>query len=174
MGLQDKLEGVVWDHLPPDCFGHLYDALQVDVWSIGVLLVFCLTGVKPFTTPMTLAEAEQQWTAFKETHPTIFFNQTSSNCAPFTGILNRIFVPPQTRISPKDLLTELESMQFQIEQQQQSVPAPPPSPETPTSTLPPETPVAKSGDVSKIEKTDDANYSFVLEEKVKSNNEKGL
>lgn len=174
MGLQDKLEGVAWDHLPPDCFGHLYDGLQVDAWSIGVLLVFCLTGTKPFTTPMTLAQAVQQWAAFKEAHPTIF-NQTSlspsassSSCAPFTEILNRIFVPPEARISPRDLLTELENLQLQKEQQQQqSIPAPP---EVPAATLP-ESPAALD-EVTSTEKTDDGFHSFLLEEKVKSNNER--
>lgn len=95
LGLQDKLEGPAWDHLPPDCFGHLYDALQVDVWGIGVLLVYCLSGLKPFSTPMTLPQAIEQWAAFREAHPTVFLSsQTSSPSGLFTGVLNRIFVHP--------------------------------------------------------------------------------
>lgn len=78
-------------------------------------------------------------------------------------------MPPEARISPRDLLTELENMQLQKEQQQQqSIPAPP---EVPAATLP-ESPAPAPDEVTSTEKTDDGFHSFLLEEKVKSNNER--
>ena len=81
----------------------LYDALHVDPWSIGVLLVFCLAGATPFTSPVTMAQATEQWEAFKKSRPAVF----SAQMAPVTDILNLVFVPSEQRIRATDLTVKL-------------------------------------------------------------------
>ena len=94
-GLPDQREHM-WDHLPPECFTDSYDAFPVDIWSFGVVLVYCLTDNNPFTVPHTLEKAKQAWTNFK--------NQTeNADFKPYFKILDRIFVSPEKRLRSDDL-----------------------------------------------------------------------
>lgn len=98
-GIQDKMEHL-WDHLAPECYDQLYDCLQVDVWSIGNLLVFLLTQNTPFTSPVTVEQAAVQWTKFKKSHPSVF----NSQMTPVTAILDLIFVHLEKRIKVTQLV----------------------------------------------------------------------
>jgi len=102
--IQDKCEAQ-WDHLPPEAYEPLYDSLQVDVWSIGTLFVFCLTGAMPFSSPLTSAEAADQWTAFKKDRPKVF----AQSMSPITNILNDIFVEADKRLKAGDLVAKLST-----------------------------------------------------------------
>lgn len=100
-GLQDKMEHL-WDHLPADCFEPLYDGGRVDLWSIGVLLAYCLTGAKPFRVPMSTAETADQWISFKESHATVF-----KRLAPVLELLDNIFATFDKRLCLSDVLVKL-------------------------------------------------------------------
>lgn len=103
-GIQDELD-YNWDHLPPECFENNYDCRLIDVWSVGVLLCFCLTGKQPFNTlrqPFTLELAMEQWTQFKQT------NRNSMRY--FSDILDLVMVIIERRIQPVHLITMLRTL----------------------------------------------------------------
>lgn len=89
----------LWNHLPPECFEQLYDALQVDVWSVAVLMIFCLTGSMPFTTPFTMPQAITQWTEFKRSHQSMLKAITST----WVDLIEQIFVPEEYRLKAGQL-----------------------------------------------------------------------
>lgn len=100
-GLHDDQEQQ-WDHLPPECFLSRYDSQLLDVWSFGVVLVYCLTLQCPFKVPHTIEEATEAWDRFRtreEYAPTI---------APYLELLKRIFQPAEKRISSSELKQEVK------------------------------------------------------------------
>lgn len=100
--IQDRLEHQ-WDHLPPEAYEQLYNCLKVDVWSIGVLFVFCLTKAMPFSSPISMEQASEQWAAFQRRHAQVF----NPSLAPITEILSLIFVPEEERIKASELVIRL-------------------------------------------------------------------
>lgn len=90
--IQDELE-YMWDHLPPECYDHWYDCRQVDIWSVGVLLAYCLVGVGPFDSPLTCEQSRDQWQRFKQTH-----RKSLNTCLTFIELLDQIFVPFEQRM----------------------------------------------------------------------------
>lgn len=90
----------------------MYDTRLVDVWSIGTLLAYCLTGVMPFgagsTANTTLDQALNQWALFKsEAHSHVF---GSPIIAPVTDLLTKcVFVGLEERIKAEQLAKKLAS-----------------------------------------------------------------
>lgn len=111
-GLQDELDQQ-WDHLPPECFETRYECLLVDVWSTGVLLIFCLIGQSPFTVPMTSQSALQQWLQWKQSpQGTLLARQLDS----LISVLNQVFVPILDRINSEMLIALLTPAAFKLTQ----------------------------------------------------------
>lgn len=102
-GLQDERQ-FLWDHLPPECFLSKYDSLVVDIWSLGVSILFCLTGENPFTIPFEVDEAERMWATFK--------NRSKPKLKYFEELLNAIFVEGQTRIKSFEFLELISTIEF--------------------------------------------------------------
>ncbi|XP_017488945.1 PREDICTED: ribosomal protein S6 kinase alpha-1-like [Rhagoletis zephyria] len=94
-GLHDDQEQN-WTHLPPECFFERYDCLLLDVWSYGVVLVFCLTKRIPFKVPHTIIEATKVWSKFNQGN--------ASTLAPFSDLLKKIFQSTENRIKGSELV----------------------------------------------------------------------
>lgn len=98
-GLQDEQEDL-WNHLPPECFNNKYDSLLVDIWSFGVVLLFCITQEIPFIVPHNNEDAQQTWNDYK-----VKLQKHSLNI--YTGVLDNIFLPMEKRIRINDLINYL-------------------------------------------------------------------
>ncbi|KAJ6225613.1 hypothetical protein RDWZM_004158 [Blomia tropicalis] len=95
--LQDE-KPQMWDHLPPECFQTRYDGVTVDVWSVGVLLLFCLIRKNPFKTPHTLEVALESWNQLKSNSEVVV------RLGNHLSTIDRIFVSAKERIRIDELV----------------------------------------------------------------------
>ncbi|KAI2801377.1 hypothetical protein BLOT_010928 [Blomia tropicalis] len=105
-GIQDECL-FQWDHLPPECFDNQYNASMVDVWSLGVLLIYSLTKKMIFNAPLSLDTSQHLWREFKENDGQRLIK---SHMTKFIEILERIFTPLDCRIQPKELNSILQPL----------------------------------------------------------------
>lgn len=90
----------------------MYDARRVDVWSIGTLLAYSLSGLMPFgagsTANTTLEQAVNQWASFKGGRHSYVFGATT--VALVTELLTKfVFVAFEERIQAEKLVEKLSS-----------------------------------------------------------------
>ena len=102
--LQDE-QDTQWNHLPPECYNSNYEALHLDLWSVAVLSVFCLTGEYPFSgMPLSTETVADQWQQWKQSDKGQLVRQELQQ---LVEVMDQVFVPVDRRINAEVFLSLL-------------------------------------------------------------------
>lgn len=97
------------DHLPPECFHRTYDVSHVDMWSVGTVLVSCLTNCSAFTLDVDGSEGGDLIAQWKQSGLRVTLVDE------FRTLLDDIFQPSKNRMIAFDMKNDvrlLKSTQY--------------------------------------------------------------
>ena len=115
-GLQDEQDHQ-WNHLPPECFNSFYECLNLDQWSVAVLVVFCLTGEWLFSTPLSMNSAIEQWQQWKQSEKGQLVAKSAGS---LLSILDQVFLPVDQRIKANELMSLVSPSKLKLPDEPES------------------------------------------------------